>query len=138
MNQNGHLEIPSLLQDIENSSKFLLFRTDILQKTLLGAPVQHLSIILPVSSPAALLTSNECKIFETTLELTHQSSHRFLPSAWLTVSYFFQASLDTERNFLAMRHPMVAKNLLNLEATAFLMIGLKVMSLGCISFVEFL
>ena len=122
MNQNGHLEIPSLPQDIENSSKFLLFGTDILQKTLLGAPVQHL--ILPVSSPAALLTSNECKIFETTLKLTHQSSHRFSPSAWLTVSYFFRAFLDTERNFLAMRHSMVAKNFLNLETTAFLMIGL--------------
>ena len=87
-----------------------------------GSAPDNLADIL--SSPAALLTSNECKIFQTTLELTHQSSHRFSPSAWLTVSYFFHASLDTERNFLAMRYPMVAKNFLNLEATAFLMIGL--------------
>ena len=35
---NGHLEIFSLPQAIENSRQFLLLRTDILQKTVLGCP----------------------------------------------------------------------------------------------------
>ena len=35
---NGHLEILSLPQGIENSRQFLLLRTDILQKTAVGWP----------------------------------------------------------------------------------------------------
>ena len=35
---NGHLETCSLPEAIENSRKFLLLRTDILQKQSLGAP----------------------------------------------------------------------------------------------------
>ena len=35
---NGHLETCSLPQAIENSRKFLLLRTDILQKQSLGVP----------------------------------------------------------------------------------------------------
>ena len=35
---NGHPEIFSLPQAIENSRQFLLLRTDILQKTVVGFP----------------------------------------------------------------------------------------------------
>ena len=35
---DGHLEIFSLPQAIENSSQFLLLQTDILQKTVIGCP----------------------------------------------------------------------------------------------------
>ena len=35
---NGHLEITSLQQAIENSRQFLLLRTAILQKTVVGCP----------------------------------------------------------------------------------------------------
>ena len=37
--RNGHLEIFSRPQVIENSRQYLLLRTDILQKTILGYPV---------------------------------------------------------------------------------------------------
>ena len=39
---NGHLEIFSLLQAIENVSQFLLLRTDILQKKVAGLPLAPL------------------------------------------------------------------------------------------------
>ena len=35
---NGHLEIFSRPQVIENSGQYLLFQTDILQKTVVGCP----------------------------------------------------------------------------------------------------
>ena len=35
---NGHIEIFSLPQVIENSRQYLLLRTDILQKTVVGCP----------------------------------------------------------------------------------------------------
>ena len=35
---NGHLEIFGLPQVIENSRQYLLLRTDILQKTVVGCP----------------------------------------------------------------------------------------------------
>ena len=37
---NGHLELFSPLQVIENSRQYLLLRTDILQKTVVGYPVK--------------------------------------------------------------------------------------------------
>ena len=41
---NGHLEILSPPQGIENSRQFLLLRTDILQKTVDGCPCPRLAI----------------------------------------------------------------------------------------------
>ena len=38
MNGTGHLEILSHPQGIENSRQFLLLRTDILQKAVVGCP----------------------------------------------------------------------------------------------------
>ena len=38
MNMNGHLEIFRLPQAIEQFRQFLLLRTDILQKTVVGCP----------------------------------------------------------------------------------------------------
>ena len=35
---NGHLEILSLPEGIENCRQFVLLRTDILQKTVIGCP----------------------------------------------------------------------------------------------------
>ena len=43
---NGHLEIFSLPQVIENSRQYLLLRTDILQKTVVGCP-----LVSPLTSP---------------------------------------------------------------------------------------
>ena len=40
MEWNGHLELFSPLQVIENSRQYLLLRTDILQKTVVGYPCE--------------------------------------------------------------------------------------------------
>ena len=61
MNGTVHLEIFSLTQAIENSRQFLLLRTDILQKTVVGCPCflndKQSSLYLPCPVfPATSLT----------------------------------------------------------------------------------
>ena len=50
---NGHLEICSRPQAIiENSSQYLLLRTDILRKTVVGVPGDSLGIVFsPFTAP---------------------------------------------------------------------------------------
>ena len=59
MNGTGHLEILSHPQGIENSRQFLLLRTDILQKAVVGCPCPlHEKIRLVFTCRGTLIASD--------------------------------------------------------------------------------
>ena len=54
MGGNGYLGIFSRPQAIENSRQYLLFRTDILQKTVVGCPLRVMGDHQYLSNTAAM------------------------------------------------------------------------------------